>query len=346
MANLGPKRSGLYARSCILFFATCALILHFFQVVSADSRQQELHRLRQLSPDGVIHLNDQSFSRFVRANDRPYSIILFFDAVQYRESSELRLGVLRREFALVAQSYAKKYAGTENEDRIFFCDVEFGESKNAFRHFSVSTLPHFRHIPPGSSSKGDEMAQQEFSREARGISDWVTAKTGLGIDDIERPPLVSKQQMMLIGVSIVVITPFVIRFLLTHHTPLHDPRMWCVGGLCIYLFSVSGGMHNIIRNMPMFMRDNEDPKKLKFFYHGSGAQLGVEGFTVGSLYTIVGIFLAAATHLLPSVKSKALQRLGMAVCVFGGLLAVRQVVSLDQWKTGYWIHAFWPRGWR
>lgn len=55
-------------------------------------------------------------------------------------------------------------------------------------------------------------------------------------------------------------------------------------------------MFNVIRKMPMFLSDRDDPNKLIFIYQGSELQLGVEGFVVGFLYTIVGLLLAFVTH--------------------------------------------------
>ncbi|KAK1368407.1 hypothetical protein POM88_034499 [Heracleum sosnowskyi] len=57
-------------------------------------------------------------------------------------------------------------------------------------------------------------------------------------------------------------------------------------------------MFNLIRQMPMFISDRDDPNKLVFFYQGSELQFGVEGFVVGFLYTIVGLLLAFVIHFL------------------------------------------------
>lgn len=118
------------------------------------------------------------------------------------------------------------------------------------------------------------------------------------------------------------------------------------GSVFIYFFSVAGTMHNIIRNMPMFMTDRNDPNKLVFFYQGSGMQLGAEGFAVGFLYTIVGLAIAVVTHSLVYVRSVGVQRALMFVAMVVSVWAVRKVIYLDNWKTGYGIHAYWPSSWR
>jgi len=95
----------------------------------------------------------------------------------------------------------------------------------------------------------------------------------------------------------------------------------------------------------MFLVDRNDPSKLVFFYQGSGMQLGAEGFAVGFLYTVVGLLLAFTTHGLVRVSNVSVQRVVMIFALLVSFLAVKQVVYLDNWKTGYGIHGFWPSSW-
>lgn len=74
-------------------------------------------------------------------------------------------------------------------------------------------------------------------------------------------------------------------------------------------------------------------------------QLGAEGFAVGSLYTVVGLLLAFVTHGLVRVRNVSVQRVVMIFALLVSFLAVKQVVHLDNWKTGYGIHGFWPSSW-
>lgn len=118
------------------------------------------------------------------------------------------------------------------------------------------------------------------------------------------------------------------------------------GAIFVYFFSVSGAMFNIIRKMPMLLQDRKDPGKMVFFYRGSGVQLGAEGFTIGFLYTMVGLLLAFQCHVMVRVKNTKLQRLTMILLLFLSVLAVKKVVLLNNWKTGYRIRAYWPSRWR
>jgi oligosaccharyltransferase complex subunit gamma len=47
---------------------------------------------------------------------------------------------------------------------------------------------------------------------------------------------------------------------------VQHPFIWAFGSIAVVWFSVSGGMFNIIRGMPMFIRDKDG--KLQFFLSG------------------------------------------------------------------------------
>merc|ERR1711915_242467 len=313
-----------------------------------EEEEEELVNLQSRSKAGVIHLDDSSLERFaVKAKSRSYSLIIFFDSVQHREKPELRLDLLRAEFELVASSFLKNNEGQPSATKVFFCDIEFGESQASFGKFGVNTLPHIVHVGPGSSNLKDAepMEQNEIARSAEGIAAFVESKTKYRVGSIERPPPISKKQVIFVGGVLVLAAPFVVKRILTQDTPLHDPKVWLASAVFIYFFSVSGAMHNIIRKMPLFMADRNNPNKLVFFIQGSGVQLGAEGFAVGFLYTLVGLLLAFVTHFLAYVKNQNAQRLLMLITMAVSFWAVKKVIFLDNWKTGYGIHGFWPSAW-
>ncbi|KAK7269982.1 hypothetical protein RIF29_22816 [Crotalaria pallida] len=315
-----------------------------------DDILSELISLRSRSTaGGVIHLNDQSLSRFLTSvsTPRPYSLLLFFDAVQLHDKSELRLLDLRKEFSLLSHSFlTNNLPNPDVTNKIFFCVIEFKESQFSFSQFGVNALPHIRFVGPSHGFKDSEpMDQADFARLAESMSEFIQSKTKLSVGPILRPPLLSRNQIILIALGIIASTPFLIRKVLAGETLLHDRKVWLAGSVFVYFFSVSGSMHNIIRKMPMFLVDRNDPNKLVFFYQGSGMQLGAEGFAVGCLYTVVGLLLAFMTQGLVKMRNVAVQRVVMIFALLVSFLAVKQVVFLDNWKTGYGIHGFWPTSW-
>ncbi|XP_057424681.1 probable dolichyl-diphosphooligosaccharide--protein glycosyltransferase subunit 3B [Lotus japonicus] len=313
-----------------------------------DERVSELLSQQSRSKSGVIRLNDQTLSRYISSVEtpRPYSLLIFFDATQLHDKSELRLTELRNEFAIVASSFITNNANTSALANLFFCDIEFKESQLSFSQFGVNALPHIRIVGPNHGFQDSEpMDQGDFSRLAESMAEFVEAKTRLSVGPIHRPPFLTTSKLIVIALIFCIWVPFFVKKVLSGQTIFHEPKVWLAGSVFVYFFSVSGAMHNIIRKMPMFLVDRNDPSKLVFFYQGSGMQLGAEGFTVGFLYTVVGLLLAFMTHGLVLIKSVTLQRVIMMFALLVSFLAVKQVVSLDNWKTGYGIHGFWPSSW-
>lgn len=316
---------------------------------SNADRVSALLDLQSRAADGVIRFDDASVRHFIeQAEPRPYALIVFFDALHLRDNADLRLPDLRREFGLLASTYIRHNQGTGAASKVFFADVEFKQSQRSFALFGVNSLPHIKHIPAGTAALKDAevMEPRDFSRHAEGMASFVESKTNQKVGTIERPSPVTKKQLVILIGGLLAVAPFIIKKLMAGNTPLHDPKVWASFALFVYFFSVSGGMHNIIRGMPLFMADRNNPSKLIFFYQASGMQLGAEGFAVGFLYTVFGLALAFITHFLVEVKSQTAQRTVMVTCMAIGFWVARQVIYLDNWKTGYSIHGYWPNRWR
>lgn len=105
-------------------------------------------------------------------------------------------------------------------------------------------------------------------------------------------------------------------------------------------------MHNIINSVPMYLRDPEDSNRLVFFYEEPEIQLGAEALSVGLLYTGVGLLLAYVTDALVRVRNVNEQRVAMVLVMVVSFLAVKRVVYLNNWKTGYQIQMYWPSSWQ
>ncbi|XP_076914706.1 putative dolichyl-diphosphooligosaccharide--protein glycosyltransferase subunit 3B [Bidens hawaiensis] len=321
-----------------------------FLTASADADLlSELESIRSRSNSGVIHLSDTLLRRIISTKPRSFNLIIFFDALQLHDKSELHLKSLKSEFFPLSKSFTTNNQHSQStHSRLFFCDIEFGESQPSFAQFGVNALPHIRLLPPEAnnlSSDSIPMDAGDFSGLADSMAHFIQSRTKLAIGLIHRPPILSKTQVGFLIVAFLISLPFLLRKLLAGETLFHDKRFWLSGSVFVYFFSVSGTMHNIIRKMPLFISDRNDPSKLVFFYQGSGMQLGAEGFAIGFLYTIVGLLLAFVTHVLVRVKSLVAQRIIMVIAMVVSFWAVRKVVYLDNWKTGYAVHAYLPSSW-
>ncbi|WMV49014.1 hypothetical protein MTR67_042399 [Solanum verrucosum] len=228
---------------------------------------------------------------------------------------------------------------TNNPDnkKFFFFDIEFQESQASFALFSVKSLPHICLVPPFAidfERDSIQMESSDISRHAESMAEFVEAKSEHTVGTIHRPGFISKKQRMCIIALGLILSPFLVKKIVSGNSLLHDKNIWMAGSIFVYFFSVSGTMYNIINKIPIAMVDRDDPGKLVFFYDGSGMQLGAEGFTVGFLYTIFGLMLAFVTHVLIHVKNRNIQRFVMLLAIFVSFWAVKKVFYLYNWKTG------------
>ncbi|KAL1166088.1 hypothetical protein V6Z11_A06G173100 [Gossypium hirsutum] len=319
------KEMAIPSSSAYLFLLSFFTLSLFLAISTAESESElelvaDLRALQSESKSGVIHLDDRTIAKFLTSpkTPRPYSILIFFDATQLHDKTELHLRELRQEFALVASSFITNH--NNSNTKLFFADIEFRESQSSFHLFGVNSLPHIRLVGPTAKSLKDEseqMDQGDFSRLAESMAEFVESRTKLTVGPIHRPPILSKTQMGLIVALLLISSPFIAKKIFAGETLLHDPKIWLSGAVFIYFFSVSG----------------------------SGMQLGAEGFAVGFLYTIVGLLLAFVTHLLVYVKNAKAKRVAMVFAICVSFWAVQKVIFLDNWKTGYGIHGFWPSSW-
>ncbi|CAA0826533.1 Probable dolichyl-diphosphooligosaccharide--protein glycosyltransferase subunit 3B [Striga hermonthica] len=308
----------------------------------------ELSDLQSRSPSGVIHLTDALLRRILSSpTPRPFHAVIFFDARKLHSKPDLQLPTLKSEFALVSSTFLSN--NPAQKTLIFFFEIDFDESQSSFALFDVNSLPHVRLLPPSAANpKSDSVAMDasDFSRLAESMADFISSRTNLPVGPISRPPIISKTQIFIVIAAILIWTPFFIKKLIAGNTIFHEKSTWMAGAIFVYFFSVSGTMFNVIRKMPLFLVDRNNPDRLVFFYKGSGMQLGVEGFAVGFLYTVVGLLLAFVVHGLVLVKNRAVQRLLTMLALIVSVWAVREVVFLDHWKTGYGVRFYWPSSWR
>ncbi|GBG64691.1 hypothetical protein CBR_g46234 [Chara braunii] len=310
-----------------------------------DPRVTELVRLRRFSSDSVIDFDERQFHLLAQGEEpRPYSIILFMDADQLRSNAELKLGELREEFGLVARAYTDSHADSSVVNKVFFASVEYSRAQGVFLLLNVKALPHIRHVAPSSEPDGDTVLDASlYGRSAESIAQFVLHTTGEEIEAIIRPHLLSSSRILLLTVVCAIAFPLLVHlFLNPLRSFFSSPTIYCFLAMLVYFFSVSGGLYNIIRDVPMYHKDPRNPGRSIFFYQGSGTQLGAEGFTIGSLYTVVGTLLAVVSQGLPRVRHMWLARFTGYKCLILAAYVVKKVVQMNNWKTGYHIRIYWP----
>ncbi|CAN1753605.1 Probable dolichyl-diphosphooligosaccharide--protein glycosyltransferase subunit 3B [Linum perenne] len=100
---------------------------------------------------------------------RPYSLLVFLDAKQLHDKSELRLqGDLKNSL------YRQERAPRQEQ-----------------------SLPHIRLISPDvkNPKQSEQMDQGDFSRMAESMAEFVESRTKISVGEIHRPPLFCRTQL-------------------------------------------------------------------------------------------------------------------------------------------------------
>ncbi|PHT69749.1 putative dolichyl-diphosphooligosaccharide--protein glycosyltransferase subunit 3 [Capsicum annuum] len=231
-----------------------------------DDLVSELTILRARSTTGVIHLSNRLLGRILSVPvPRPFTFLVFFDSQKVHSHSEISLPTLKNEFLILASSF---HTNNPANNKSFFFEIEFQESRVSFALFGVKSLPHVCLVPLFSTDFERDLIQMEssdFSRHAESMAEFVEAKSKHTVGPIHRPGFISKKQKMSIIELALILSLFVLKKIISGNTLMHNKNAWMVGSIFVYFFSVSGTMYNIINKIPIAMVDRDDPGKLVFF---------------------------------------------------------------------------------
>ena len=303
----------------------------------------DLSRLQQSTADGVVELDVDAFDKFTSGRRRPYQLVVFLGANHLLDNPKLHLRELREDFGYVAKAHRDRLKGSDNEGKVFFAEVNFDKTtQDIFRRLSAQSLFIFRLPATQSVSSGEPIKLKDpetlkpetFKHQATvdDIANWVKDKTGIDIGKVDRPTIFQAWWFPFVALSFLSSLAY-IAYKMFYADFMRNLVIYALATLFVYWFSVSGGMHNIIRGMPMVTID-PNSKTPKYFMQGQG-QLGTEGFVMGTLYTCVGLAFALVVYIAPKAKAVSNQRLIAYAGLFIAYICVTQVVKVYSWKTGY-----------
>ena len=108
--------------------------------------------------------------------------------------------------------------------------------------------------------------------------------------------------------------------------------LYICGSLVVYWFSMSGGMYNIIRNVPFVGMDRRTGKAM-LFMSGSG-QMGAEGFIMGTSVVAFGMLMAHFIFLVPTMSDATERRKTCYGIMLVGWVLLSWICGTHQWKVG------------
>lgn len=244
-------------------------------------------------------------------------------------------------FATVSRAFMDTHAGKSTENKVFFARIVVEDGKEAFRRLGVDRIPYIARIPPALhvrptasiSIPSDEVmsSSPNVGDKPKDIGAFVQERTGLNPGDLSAVGAASRSRFLPLVTLIFVGAVCYIGFLLSQAPFMRWPQLYALGAVVIYWFSTSGGMFNIIRNVPMVGYDRQSSQSIVFTR--SQGQMGAEGYIMGSLYTLFGLLLATFVWLLPSVKNDSTRRVRGWVVLGLMALTLRIVLYNHEWKT-------------
>eukprot|EP00884_Botryococcus_braunii_P008484 jgi/Botrbrau1/17637/Bobra.0166s0068.1 len=255
---------------------------------------QELIAAQAAAKDGVLHWDVGQFNKYAIGKKRPYTLIFFFTAKHLLNKPNLGLKKLRSEFGYLSKALVRKFGAT---GKIFLVQVEYQDSDELFRRFGVNSLPHIFRLSPTTAvgrdgsiklKHDDVMRHEHYGHEIWGADDmasFVRDKTGLDVGKVEKPNVAQNPLTPVVALAVVGGLGF-IAWKLYNAKFMQYLWLWAVAVLVVFCFSVSGGMHNIIRGVP-FMYVDQSGKLNLFMNSGTrpaGGRRLHDGHSVHSLW--------------------------------------------------------------
>lgn len=304
--------------------------------------------LQSRSSSGVIELTTAIFDELATGKSRPFSLFIVADAKHLHSQEKLGLVKLMKEFALVAKAFADTHKGTPSASKVVFAHMEFSVAKDLFGRLGVQSVPYLVRIAPGtpvakdgavSVAKADVMDVSSYPWDAETLAAFVQDRTGVSVGEIVRPAAVRSRFLPLLTLAVMAGLGLLGQRLY-HAAFMRHPAIYIAGALVVWWFSVSGGMHNIIRGVPLVGYDPATRKSM-LFTSGHG-QLGAEGFIMGTLYCTVGLVAAAFTNALPRVADPAARRYAGYGLLAAAVIAMHYINTNHQWKAGMRAEWYFP----
>lgn len=265
---------------------------------------------------------------------------VFADSTKFGNSKSLSLSKRLKEVGSAAKSFVKETKGTEHENTFVVVRLILEDSKDALQRLGIKGLPYFSFIPgsmeitPGASvslpAKNMMTPGPVDDWKAEDIATFISATSGLSPGDLselrQRSPFLPLFVLLFLAASTVV------GYKVAQSPLIHYMPLYIVGSLTVFWFSLSGGMFNIIRGVPMVGIDRQTNKATVFT--GGNGQMGAEGFIMGTSVTAFGLLAASIALIVPHIEEPS-QRRKAAYGIMLGLWALfNWVTGTHMWKTG------------
>ena len=301
----------------------------------------KLLSIQRNSSSGYLTLSSESFDKLIDGASRPYSVFVFGDALKFHNSKTLALAKRLKAFSTVAKTFINTHAGTDFEDKAVFVRLVHETAKDSFGRLGIKGLPYLVHIPPsleirqGSSisipSRNSMTAAPAEEWSPVEIGAFVAATCGISPGDLSMAGLQERSRFLPVFVLLFLAVASIVGFKVSQSAIVRWTPLYIVGGLFVFWFSLSGGMYNIIRGVPLIGMDPRT-RKPKAFMEGSG-QMGAEGFIMGTLVMAFGMLVFAFTKVVPMIEDSKSRRATSYGIMVVGFFLFNWITGMHEWKS-------------
>lgn len=293
------------------------------------------------SDTGYITLSPESFNHLLEGSSRPYSVYVFGDSKNLRSSKHLSLAERLKAFGTVGKAFVSTNAGSDFEDKAVFVRLVFESAKDSFGRLGVKGLPYLVHIPPkleinpGASitlPPGNTMAAGSLEEwGAVQIASFVMSTSGISPGDMKELGVKERSPFLPVFVLLFLAAAIFVAYHLSQSEIMKHKSLYAIGSIVVFWFSVSGGMFNIIRGVPLVGMDPRTRQPTAFIR--GGGQMGAEGFTMGTLVVAFGLLAAGFTHIVPYIENKKSRRTVSYGIIVVAFLVFNWLSGAHLWKT-------------
>ncbi|XP_076468514.1 dolichyl-diphosphooligosaccharide--protein glycosyltransferase subunit MAGT1-like [Babylonia areolata] len=269
--------------------------------------------------NGVIRMNGDKFTQYVKTAPRNYSIIVMLTALK----AERQCGACKKasnEYQILANSW--RYSQQYSND-LFFAMVDYDDGPDVFQSMKIRGIPDFKHFPAkGKRYKGDTMDNTKGEFTADSIAKWVEARTDIRIHVVR--PINYAFLLAVVGVmGVLGIVLYCLRSVLHY---IFNRNTCAFSVLSVIFTMISGHMWNQIRDPPFNFKDHRTGE-MYYIHPNRGSQFIVESYLIMLIHCCmaVGFIMMNEINYLKRRWGKiilALAGLGCLVLFFNILLSI------------------------
>lgn len=99
----------------------------------------------------VIPMGNDDFLKYAGGKYRPYSLVVFCNAVTIKEAKGLKLSDYLKNIGVVAKqtrAHVRKHGPEDPASKLFFIEIDMADTRDIFQALGVQNLPWVVHVAP------------------------------------------------------------------------------------------------------------------------------------------------------------------------------------------------------